>query len=46
MTPEIKVIYCGDEYTAEFLVRALAQLEIRDTEIFTIDGEYHVEVRL
>ena len=42
---EIHIIYTGDEYTAEFLVNALAQLEIRDTEIFTSGGEYHVEVR-
>jgi hypothetical protein len=40
----IKQIYCGDEYTAAFLVDALKTLGITDTEIFTIDGEYHVEV--
>ena len=40
-------IYCGDEYTAEFLIRALGELGIKaDCEIFTVDGEYHVEVKL
>lgn len=40
-------IYCGDEYYAEFLIRALGELGIKaDTEIYTVDGEYHVEVRL
>lgn len=43
---DIEIIYCGDEYTAEFLVNALAQLGIRKTEIFTEDGEYLVEVRV
>lgn len=40
-------IYCGDEDYAEFLIRALGQLGIKaDCEIFTVDGEYHVEVKL
>ena len=40
-------IYCGDDYTAEFLIRALGELGIKaDCEIFTIDGEYHVEVKM
>lgn len=40
-------IYCGDEYYAEFLIDALGKLGIKaECEIFTIDGEYHVEVKL
>ena len=40
-------IYCGDEYYAEFLIRALGELGIKaETEIYTVDGEYHVEVKL
>lgn len=40
-------IYCGDEYYAEFLIRALGELGIKaECEIFTVDGEYHVEVKL
>ena len=40
-------IYCGDEYYAEFLIRALGELGIKaECEIFTIDGEYHVGVKL
>ena len=40
-------IYCGDEDYAEFLIRALGELGIKaDCDIFTIDGEYHVEVKL
>lgn len=40
-------IYCGDEYYAEFLINALGQLGIKaECEIFTVDGEYHVEVKL
>ena len=40
-------IYCGDEDYAEFLIRALGELGIKaDCEIFTVDGEYHVEVKL
>ena len=40
-------IYCGDEYYAEFLIGALGQLGIKaDTEIYTVDGEYHVKVKL
>lgn len=42
---DTKIIYCGDDFTAAFLVDALSALGITDTEIFTIDGEYHVEVR-
>lgn len=42
-----KEIYCGDEYTADFLIGALGQLGIKaECEIFTIDGEYHVEVKI
>lgn len=40
-------IYCGDEYYAEFLIDALGKLGIKaECEIFTIDGEYHVEVKM
>lgn len=40
-------IYCGDEDYAEFLIRALGELGIKaDCEIFTVDGEYHVEVKM
>lgn len=40
-----KTIYCGDEYTAQFLVDALEQLSLKaDSEIYTIDGEYVVDV--
>ena len=40
-------IYCGDEYYAEFLIRALGELGIKaETEIYTVDGEYHVEVKM
>lgn len=39
-------IYCGDEDRAAFLVMALAELGLdAQCEIFTIDGEYHVEVK-
>lgn len=38
-------IYCGDDTTAEFLAAALAQVGMKNTEIFTVDGEYFVEVR-
>ena len=39
-------IYCGDEYYAEFLIDALGKLGIKaETEIYTVDGEYHVEVK-
>lgn len=42
-----KTIYCGDEYTAQFLIDALGALEIGAIcEIDTIDGEYVVEVDL
>ena len=41
-----KTIYCGDEYTAEFLINALKLLEFKaEYEISTIDGEYVVEVK-
>lgn len=41
-----KTIYCGDEYTAEFLINALKLLEFGARyEIDTIDGEYVVEVK-
>lgn len=40
-------IYCGDEYYAEFLIRALGELGLNaECEIYTVDGEYHVEVKL
>lgn len=39
-------IYCGDEDRAAFLVQALGELGIKaECEIYTVDGEYHVEVR-
>lgn len=39
-------VYCGDEETAEFLINALQLLEYgAEYEIFTIDGEFHVEVK-
>ena len=40
-------IYCGDEDRAEFLVQALGELGLKaECEIYTVDGEYHVEVKL
>ena len=40
-------IYCGDEDYAKFLIDALGKLGLgAQCEIFTIDGEYHVEVKL
>ena len=40
-------IYAGDEDRAEFLVQALGELGLRaECEIYTVDGEYHVEVKL
>ena len=40
-------IYCGDEDRAEFLIQSLVELGIdADCEIYTVDGEYHVEVKL
>ena len=40
-------IYCGDEDRAAFLIDALEELGLNaDCEVFTIDGEYHVEVKL
>lgn len=40
-------IYCGDEDRVEFLLQALVELGIEaQCEVYTIDGEYHVEVRL
>lgn len=42
-----KEIYCGDEETANFLIDALGQLNINaECEIFTCDGEYHVQVKI
>lgn len=38
-----KEFYCGLEETAVFLQEVLRELDI-DSEIFTIDGEYMVEV--
>lgn len=43
---ETKIIYCGDEFTARFLESALKGLGFEEIEIFTIDGEYHLEVVL
>lgn len=41
-----KEIYCGNEETASFLIDALEQLNIKvKSEIFTIDGEYYVEIK-
>ena len=40
-------IYCGDEDRAEFLLQALGELGLNaEREIYTINGEYYVEVRL
>lgn len=40
-------IYAGDEDRAEFLVQALGELGLNaECEIYTVDGEYHVEVKL
>lgn len=40
-------IYCGDEDRAEFLIDALGQLGIKgEFETYTVDGEYHVEVKI
>ena len=40
-------IYCGDKDRAEFLLQALGQLGLNaEREIYTINGEYYVEVRL
>ena len=40
-------IFCGDEDKAEFLVQTLEELRLNaECEIYTVDGEYHVEVRL
>ena len=45
-TAVTKEIYCGDEDRAEFLIDALGKLGITaECEIFTIDGEYFVEVK-
>lgn len=42
-----KQIYCGDEYTAAFLENALIELlDNVSCETITIDGEYHLEVKL
>lgn len=39
-------IYCGTEENAEFLLQALGQLGIKaEYEIFTVDGEFMLEVR-
>lgn len=41
-----KTIYCGDEFTADFLVNALKLLEYGARyNVKTIDGEYVVEVK-
>ena len=41
-----KIVYCGDETTAEFLKDVLIQTLglLVKCEIFPIDGEYHLEV--
>ena len=40
-------IFCGDEDRAEFLVQTLGELGLNaEREIYTINGEYYVEVRL
>ena len=40
-------IYCGDEETAHFLIDAIGQLKIKaECEIFTVDGEYFVQVKI
>ena len=41
-----KVIYCGIEENAEFLLNALSTLgiDIKDYEIFYVDGEAHIEI--
>lgn len=40
-------IYCGSEDYAEFLIQALGKMGLgASCETYTIDGEYHVEVRL
>lgn len=40
-----KEIYCGDEDRAEFLMSALLELGYKgDFDVFTVDGEYFVEV--
>ena len=39
-------IFCGDEDRAEFLVQTLGELGLNaEREIYTINGEYYVEVR-
>lgn len=43
----VKNLYCGDEDRAEFLIQALGELGIKaECEIYTVDGEYHVEVKI
>lgn len=40
-------IFCGDEDRADFLLQALGQLGLNaECKIYTVDGEYHVEVKL
>ena len=40
-------IFCGDEDRTEFLLQALGQLGLNaQCEIFTVDGEFMVEVKL
>lgn len=40
-------IYCGDEDRADFLIKSLEDLGVSaEYETFTVDGEYHVEVRI
>ena len=40
-------IYCGDEDRAQFLIDALGQLGLKaECDIYTVDGEYHLEVKL
>lgn len=43
----IKTIYCGDEYTTEFLQNALIELLDKvECETVIIDGEYHLKVKI
>lgn len=40
-------IYSGDEDRAAFLIQALGELGLEaECDIYTIDGEYYVEVKL
>lgn len=42
-----KTIYCGDEYTTEFLQNSLTELLDKvSCETIIIDGEYHLKVEI